>query len=97
MNFASAELGALELSINHAHLLWVFPIFITIASFFLYHLMGSACFVGLAAYFFFLLLQIIVSQFLVGIRSNALQNASKRIQMSQETMSGMSVIKYHDW
>ncbi|KIY53870.1 multidrug resistance-associated ABC transporter [Fistulina hepatica ATCC 64428] len=73
------------------------PIEIIIGTWFLYSLLGSSCFVGLATTILFLPVNHFAGSVVVGAQDNLMKSRDERVALMNEILGGIRMIKFMAW
>ncbi|XP_030554771.1 probable multidrug resistance-associated protein lethal(2)03659 [Drosophila novamexicana] len=97
VNLVSNDLGRFDRALIHMHFLWLGPLELLIASYFLYQQIGVASFYGIAILLLYLPLQTYLSRLTSALRLRTAVRTDRRVRMMNEIIAGIQVIKMYAW
>ncbi|XP_011211265.2 probable multidrug resistance-associated protein lethal(2)03659 isoform X1 [Bactrocera dorsalis] len=97
VNLISNDVGRLDTSIMHIHVLWVGPIEIIVVAVLMYREIGIASLFGVAAMLLFIPLQAFLGKMTSKLRLRTALRTDERVRMMNEIVSGIQVIKMYAW
>ncbi|KAH8263594.1 hypothetical protein KR044_011336 [Drosophila immigrans] len=97
VNLVSNDLGRFDRALIHLHFLWLGPLELLIASYFLYLQIGVASFYGIAILLLYLPLQTYLSRLTSALRLRTALRTDRRVRMMNEIIAGIQVIKMYAW
>nr|AHK05647.1 ATP-binding cassette transporter sub-family C member 1 isoform X7 [Tigriopus japonicus] len=96
-NFISTDIQTLGMTIPYMNNVWVAPMKIIIAMFFLYEELKSVAFIGVAIMAVLLPLNYWSSVIIKKMRKNQMEAKDGRIKLMNEVLKGMRVLKLYAW
>ncbi|EDW77876.2 uncharacterized protein Dwil_GK24718 [Drosophila willistoni] len=97
VNLISNDLGRFDRALVHFHFLWLGPLELLLASFFIYQQIGWSSFYGIAILILYLPLQTYMSKLTSKLRLRTALQTDQRVRMMNEIISGIQVIKMYTW
>ncbi|XP_060665712.1 probable multidrug resistance-associated protein lethal(2)03659 [Drosophila nasuta] len=97
VNLVSNDLGRFDRALIHLHYLWLGPLELLIASYFMYQQIGVASLYGIAILILYLPLQTYLSRLTSKLRLRTALVTDRRVRMMNEIISGIQVIKMYAW
>jgi len=97
VNLVSNDLGRFDRALIHLHFIWLGPLELLIASYFLYQQIGVASFYGIAILLLYLPLQTYLSRLTSALRLKTALRTDRRVRMMNEIIAGIQVIKMYAW
>ncbi|XP_034472333.1 probable multidrug resistance-associated protein lethal(2)03659 [Drosophila innubila] len=97
VNLVSNDLGRFDRALIHLHFLWLGPLELLFASYFLYQQIGVASFYGIAILLLYLPLQTYLSRLTSALRLKTALRTDQRVRMMNEIIAGIQVIKMYAW
>ncbi|ALC40250.1 CG31793, partial [Drosophila busckii] len=97
VNLLSNDLGRFDRGLIHLHFLWLAPLELLLASYFLYEQIGAASLVGIAILVLYLPLQTYLSRLTSALRMQTALRTDGRVRMMNEIIAGIQVIKMYAW
>lgn len=97
VNLLSNDLNRFDRCLIHFHFLWLGPLELLIASYFLYEQIGMASFYGISILVLYLPLQTYLSRVTSKLRLQTALRTDQRVRMMNEIISGIQVIKMYTW
>ncbi|XP_017043983.2 probable multidrug resistance-associated protein lethal(2)03659 [Drosophila ficusphila] len=97
VNLLSNDLGRFDRALIHFHFLWLGPLELLIASYFLYQQIGIASLYGIAILLLYLPVQTVLSRLTSKLRLQTALRTDQRVRMMNEIISGIQVIKMYTW
>ncbi|XP_067646235.1 probable multidrug resistance-associated protein lethal(2)03659 isoform X3 [Eurosta solidaginis] len=97
VNLLSNDVGRLDTSVMHLHVLWVGPLEITIVGVLMYREVGVAAIFGIIAVVLFVPLQGFLGKQTSKLRLRTALRTDERVRMMNEIISGIQVIKMYAW
>ncbi|XP_014088878.3 probable multidrug resistance-associated protein lethal(2)03659 isoform X1 [Bactrocera oleae] len=97
VNLISNDVGRLDTSIMHIHVLWVGPIEIAVVAVLMYREIGIASLFGVAVMLLFIPLQAFLGKMTSKLRLRTALRTDERVRMMNEIVSGIQVIKMYAW
>ncbi|EDV54484.1 probable multidrug resistance-associated protein lethal(2)03659 [Drosophila erecta] len=97
VNLISNDLGRFDRALIHFHFLWLGPLELLIASYFLYQQIGVAALYGIGILLLYLPVQTLLSRLTSRLRLQTALRTDQRVRMMNEIISGMQVIKMYTW
>ncbi|XP_017116909.1 probable multidrug resistance-associated protein lethal(2)03659 [Drosophila elegans] len=97
VNLLSNDLNRFDRCLIHFHFLWLGPLELLIAAYFLYQQIGVASFSGISILILYLPLQTYLSRVTSKLRMQTALRTDQRVRMMNEIISGIQVIKMYTW
>ncbi|XP_023170245.2 probable multidrug resistance-associated protein lethal(2)03659 isoform X2 [Drosophila hydei] len=97
VNLVSNDLGRFDRALIHMHFLWLGPLELLFASYFLYQQIGVASFYGIAILVLYVPLQTYLSRLTSTLRLRTALRTDRRVRMMNEIIAGIQVIKMYAW
>lgn len=97
VNLVSNDLGRFDRALIHLHFLWLGPLELLVALYFLYEQIGVSAFYGVAILLLYLPLQAYLSRLTSRLRLRTAQRTDRRVRMMNEIIAGIQVIKMYAW
>ncbi|XP_017069896.2 probable multidrug resistance-associated protein lethal(2)03659 [Drosophila eugracilis] len=97
VNLLSNDLNRFDRCLIHFHFLWLGPVELMIAAYFLYQQIGIASFYGISILILYLPLQTYMSRITSKLRLQTAIRTDQRVRMMNEIISGIQVIKMYTW
>jgi len=97
VNLLSNDLNRFDRCLIHFHFLWLGPLELLIAAYFLYQQIGLASFYGISILILYLPLQTYLSRVTSKLRLQTALRTDQRVRMMNEIISGIQVIKMYTW
>ncbi|SPP86205.1 probable multidrug resistance-associated protein lethal(2)03659 isoform X4 [Drosophila guanche] len=97
VNLLSNDLNRFDRALIHLHFLWLAPLELLIAAYFLYQQIGPASFFGIGILVLYLPLQTYLSKVTSTLRLQTALRTDQRVRMMNEIISGIQVIKMYTW
>ncbi|KAH8334357.1 hypothetical protein KR059_009145 [Drosophila kikkawai] len=97
VNLLSNDLNRFDRALIHFHFLWLGPVELLIAAYFLYQQIGAASFYGIGILLLYLPLQTYLSRVTSKLRMQTALRTDQRVRMMNEIISGIQVIKMYTW
>ncbi|XP_026844645.1 probable multidrug resistance-associated protein lethal(2)03659 [Drosophila persimilis] len=97
VNLLSNDLNRFDRALIHLHFLWLAPVELMIAAYFLYQQIGPASFLGIGILVLYLPLQTYLSKITSMLRMQTALRTDQRVRMMNEIISGIQVIKMYTW
>ncbi|XP_017858861.1 PREDICTED: probable multidrug resistance-associated protein lethal(2)03659 isoform X2 [Drosophila arizonae] len=97
VNLVSNDLGRFDRALIHMHFLWLGPLELLIASYFLYAQIGVASFYGIAILLLYVPLQTYLSRLTSALRLRTALRTDRRVRMMNEIIAGIQAIKMYAW
>ncbi|XP_034668148.1 probable multidrug resistance-associated protein lethal(2)03659 [Drosophila subobscura] len=97
VNLISNDLGRFDRALIHFHFLWLGPLELLVASYFLYQSIGLASLYGIGILLLYLPVQTYLSRLTSVLRLQTALRTDQRVRMMNEIISGIQVIKMYTW
>lgn len=97
VNLVSNDLGRFDRALIHLHFLWLGPLELLIALYFLYEQIGVSALYGVAILLLYLPLQAYLSRLTSRLRLRTAMRTDRRVRMMNEIIAGIQVIKMYAW
>ncbi|XP_043065365.1 probable multidrug resistance-associated protein lethal(2)03659 [Drosophila ficusphila] len=97
VNLLSNDLNRFDRCLIHFHFLWLGPLELLIAAYFLYQQIGFASLYGISILILYLPLQTYMSRITSKLRLQTALRTDQRVRMMNEIISGIQVIKMYTW
>ncbi|KAI9208345.1 P-loop containing nucleoside triphosphate hydrolase protein [Polychytrium aggregatum] len=97
VNMVSTDCTRIENSIQQFHLIWTFPLWLSVTTVVLYLTIGVAGLAGIAILLVFVPIQAIMIKALVKLRTSTAKITDQRVKFTQEIVSGIRVVKFFGW
>ncbi|KAM8716483.1 hypothetical protein ACLKA7_003372 [Drosophila subpalustris] len=97
VNLVSNDLGRFDRAMIHLHFLWLGPLELLFALYFLYQQIGVASFYGIGILLLYLPLQTYLSRLTSALRLKTALRTDRRVRMMNEIIAGIQVIKMYAW
>ncbi|XP_022228038.2 LOW QUALITY PROTEIN: probable multidrug resistance-associated protein lethal(2)03659 [Drosophila obscura] len=97
VNLISNDLGRFDRALIHFHFLWLGPLELLVASYFLYQQIGLASLYGIGILLLYLPVQTYLSRLTSVLRLQTALRTDQRVRMMNEIISGIQVIKMYTW
>ncbi|XP_017154836.2 probable multidrug resistance-associated protein lethal(2)03659 isoform X2 [Drosophila miranda] len=97
VNLISNDLGRFDRALIHFHFLWLGPLELLVASYFLYQQIGLASLYGIVILLLYLPVQTYLSRLTSVLRLQTALRTDQRVRMMNEIISGIQVIKMYTW
>ncbi|KAH8298106.1 hypothetical protein KR018_006856, partial [Drosophila ironensis] len=97
VNLLSNDLNRFDRALIHFHFLWLGPLELLIAAYFLYQQIGVASFYGISILILYLPLQTYLSRVTSRLRLKTALRTDQRVRIMNEIISGIQVIKMYTW
>eukprot|EP00056_Hartaetosiga_gracilis_P012145 m.191399 g.191399 ORF g.191399 m.191399 type:complete len:1327 (+) comp13645_c0_seq4:107-4087(+) len=97
MNLVSNDVERFFLTLVYINFVWIGPLQVVAAAFFLYTLIGPFCFVGLGFIVLTIPVHLWLSSFSGQYRKKTAVITDRRVRIMNELLSGMRVIKMYVW
>ncbi|XP_068140732.1 probable multidrug resistance-associated protein lethal(2)03659 [Drosophila tropicalis] len=97
VNLVSNDLGRFDRAMIHFHFLWLGPLELLIAAYFLYQQIGPASFYGITILILYLPFQTYMSRLTSKLRLETAMRTDHRVKMMNEIICGIQVIKMYTW
>ncbi|KAH8395710.1 hypothetical protein KR222_010260, partial [Zaprionus bogoriensis] len=97
VNLVSNDLGRFDRALIHLHFVWLGPLELLIALYFMYEQIGISALYGVTILVLYLPLQTYLSRLTSKLRLRTALRTDRRVRMMNEIIAGIQVIKMYAW